>query len=82
MCAFGELCVCFFTYSSFNFSVGGHQRLQLLHHAAGKVTDASFLFPVIRALHLKGKDAKDLRLLDLTSPVRENGLIILQALFL
>lgn len=45
------------TYSSFYFSVGGHQNVRLLHDAAREVADASLLFSVIRVLYLQTHNA-------------------------
>lgn len=49
-------CVGVFTYSSLNFSVGWHQRMSLLHYAAGEVADASLLLSIIGALYLQTDD--------------------------
>lgn len=51
------LCVCVcvhvFAYSCLNFSVGWHERMSLLHYAAGKVTNTSFLLSIIGILYLQ-----------------------------
>lgn len=49
-------CVYVFTYSRLNFSVGRHQRMSLLHHAAGEVADASLLLSIIGVLYLQTDD--------------------------
>lgn len=49
-------CVCVFTYSRLNFSVGWHERMSLLHHAAGEVANASLLLSIIGVLYLQTDD--------------------------
>lgn len=49
-------CVYVLTYSCLNLSVGRHQRMNLLHHAAGEVADASLLLSIIGVLYLQTDD--------------------------
>lgn len=49
-------CVCVFTYSRLHFSVGWHERMNLLHHAAGEVANASLLLSIIGVLYLQSDD--------------------------
>lgn len=50
--------VCMFTYSSLDFGVGRHERMCLLHYAAGEVANASLLLSVVGVLYLQ-TDGRD-----------------------
>ena len=50
-----DVCVCVFVcvHRSLDFSGGWHERMRLLHHAAGEVANASLLLSVIGVLDLQ-----------------------------
>lgn len=46
------MCVSVFTYGGFDFSVGRHEGMSLLHYAAGEVANLSLLLSIIGVLYL------------------------------
>lgn len=53
-----HVCMCVFTYSSFDFIGSWHESMCLLHYTAGEVANASFLLSIIGVLYL-GRDNSD-----------------------